>query len=80
MSVYIVKLLQVLKKCPIMISSKHCISATTEGNVVDTIYVGELETPLVLTYHCATCSVRPGPLFIALYLALNAEGLDTPEI
>ena len=37
-----------------MISPKHSISATTEGNVIDIIYVGELEIHTVSTYHYAT--------------------------
>ena len=36
-----------LKKCLIMI----------EGNVVDIIYVGELEIYTILMYHCASYSV-----------------------
>ena len=31
-------------------------------------------------YHCATCSVWPGPLLIFLYLALTAKTLDTPDL
>ena len=54
MSVYIVSFLQILKICLVMISPKHSISATIEGNVIDSRYVGELEIHVVLPYHCAT--------------------------
>ena len=57
-----------------MISPNHSISTPNEDNVIDIIYVGELEIHTVLTYHCATS----GPLPIALYLALTAKNLGTP--
>ena len=79
MPVYTVNLLQALKKCLIMTSSKHNISATNEGNVIDITYVGELEICTVLRYGCATDSVWPGPFVIVLYLALN-EKLWTPLV
>ena len=63
-----------------MISQKHCISAIIECNVIDAIYVGKLEIQVVLTCHYPTCSVWPGPLLIALNLALNAESLDNPVL
>ena len=48
--------------------------------VMDIIYVGELETYTVLTYHCASYSVWPSLLLILLYLALNAKTLDTSVV
>ena len=63
---YILKsLLQVLKKCLIMISGKQSI-----------IYVGELEIYAVSTYHRATFSVWPGPLFIVLNKSRDIPVLD----
>ena len=47
MSVYSTNFSQTLKKCLIMISSKHTITATIEGNVVDLIDVGKLEIELL---------------------------------
>ena len=76
MSVYIFNLLQRLKKCLKMISPKYSVSATTEGNVIDIIYVGELEIPTVSMYHCASYSVLPGPLLIVLYKSLDTLILD----
>ena len=78
MSVYIVNFLQALKKCLMMISQKHSISATIEGNVIDIMYLGELEIHTALTYHCTTYSAWPGPFLIVLYLVLNAKSLETP--
>ena len=49
-----------------------------EGNVTDTVYIGELEIHTLLTDHCATYNVWPGPL-IAQYLALTAKSLDAPS-
>ena len=43
MSVYTVNFSQTLNKCLIMVSPEHSSTATTEGNVIDFIYVGELE-------------------------------------
>ena len=43
---------------------------------MDIIYVGELETYTVLTYHCASYRVWSNLLLILLYLALNAKSLD----
>ena len=77
MSLYIVNFLQALKKFLIIISPKHCISVTIEGNVIEIIYVGELEILTILTYHYATFSVCPGPLLIALDLTLTVKTLDT---
>ena len=78
MSVYIVNLLQILKKCLIMISPKH--RSSDEGNVIDFIYVGELKIHTVFIYHCATYRAWPGPLLIVLYVAPNLKGLDTPAL
>ena len=61
-------------------SPEHSINATIEANVIDPIYVDELEIYTVLTYHCATYSLWPGPLLIVLYLALNAKGVSTPVL
>ena len=69
-----------MKKCLIIINLKHSISATIDINVIDTIYVGELEIHRVLTYHCATYSVWPSPLLIVLYLVLTAKTLDTSDL
>ena len=80
MSVYVFNFVETLKKCLIMISPKHIINATITANVVDIIYVGELEIHTALTYHCATYSVWPGPLLIVLYLALTAKPLETSVI
>ena len=80
MSVYIVNPLQILKEYLTLISPKQSINATTEGNATDTIYIGELVIDTVSTYHCATHSVWPGQLLIALYLAPNAESLGTPAL
>ena len=66
MFIYCVNFLQALKKYLIVISPMRSISATIEGNVVDVIYAGELEIHPVLTHHCATYSVWPSPLLIAL--------------
>ena len=63
-----------------MISAKHCITGTIEGNGIDIIYIGELEIHTVLMYHCATYSVSSGSLLIVLYLALTAKSLDTPVL
>ena len=79
-SVYIVNFLQALKKFLIMISAKHSVSATIESNVIDIVYVDEIEIHTVLTYHCATYTVWPGPFLVVLYLALNAKSLDTPAL
>ena len=78
MSVYIANFLQTLKKSRIVINLKHSIIFTIEGNVFDIIYVGELEVHTVLMCHCATYSLWPAPLYIALYLALAAKTLDIP--
>ena len=50
MSVYLVSFLQAclimirpFKKCLTVIGPKHSISATTEGNAIENIHVGELE-------------------------------------
>ena len=59
-----------------MISPKHSIGASTEGNVIDTIYVGELEIYTVSTYHYSTYNVWPGPLLIVLYKSLDTPVLD----
>ena len=75
MSVHIVKFLQQLKKCLKMISPKHSITLSIEGNAIDD---DKLEIRTVLTYHCATYSVLHGPLLIVLYWALAAKALDTP--
>ena len=72
--------MQALKKCLIMDNPEHSISATIEGSVSYIIDAGELEIHTVLTYHCATYSVRPGPLTVVLYLALTAKSLDTPGL
>ena len=61
-------------------NSKHSISATIGGNVIDIIYIGKLEIHTVLSYHLATYSVWPGPLFIVLHLALTAKTFDAPGI
>ena len=63
-----------------MIRPKHSITATIENNVIDFIYVGELEMHTVVTYQCATYSVWPGPLLIVLYLALTAKTYETPAV
>ena len=78
MSVYIVNLLQTLKKC--LLSPKYNISASIEGNGIDIIYASELEIDTVLTYHCATYIVWPDPLLIVLYLVLTAKILGTPDL
>ena len=80
MSVYIVNILQKLKKCLIMISPKHSNSATIEGDVIDLIYVGELEIHTVLACHCVAYSVWPGPLPVVLYVAPSAEISDSPGV
>ena len=63
-----------------MISPKHSIIATTEGNVIDIIHVGELEIHTALAYHWAFYSVWPGLLLIGLYLALIAKSLNIPGL
>ena len=65
--------MQALKKFLTMISPKHSIAATIEDNVIDIIYVGELEIHTLVTHHCVTYSVWPGPLLIVLHFALNAQ-------
>ena len=72
--------LQASRKCLIMISPGQSITATIEGNVIDTIYVGELEIRTVLTYHCATYSVWLGQLLIVLYLTLTAKTLENAAL
>ena len=58
MSVYIINFLQALKKFLIMIGPNHCICATIEeSNVIDTIYLGELEIDVVSTFHCGAYSM-----------------------
>ena len=57
MSLCFINFLQILKIYLIMVSSKHSISATMEGNVIYIIYVDELEILTVLMYHCATYNV-----------------------
>ena len=79
-SVYIVNFLQTLKGCLIMIGTMHSIITTIEGYVMDITNIGEQEIQTVLTHHCATYSERPGPLLVALYLALTAGSLDTPIV
>ena len=69
--VYIINILQMLKKCLIVISTKHSITATFEGNG-QILYVGELEIHTVLTYHCATYNMLPGPLLIVPYLLITS--------
>ena len=63
-----------------MNSPKRSITATIEGNVIDVIYVDELEIHAVLSYHCASYCVWPGPLLIVLYMTRTAKILDTPEL
>ena len=46
-----------LRKCLIMISAEHIITAANEGNVIDVIYVEELEIHTALTCHYVTYSV-----------------------
>ena len=72
--------MQSLEKLLIMISPKHGITASIEGNVIDITYVGELEIHAEFTYHSATYSVWPGPLLFVLYLAPTAKTLDTPVL
>ena len=55
----------------------HC---SKEGIVIDIIYVGELEIHTVLTYHCTTFSLWPGPLPIVLHMGLTAKPSDTADI
>ena len=66
MFVYVVNFLLSLKKCLLMLGTQYGVTATIDGNVIGITYVGELEIHTVLTYHCATYSVWPGPLFIVL--------------
>ena len=80
MSVYIVNLLQALKKFLIMIGPEHRINATIDINVIDIIYESELEIHTLITYHCASYSVWHGSLLIVLYLALPAKSMDTPAL
>ena len=68
-----------MKKCLIIINLKHSISATIDVNVIDIIYVGELEIHTILTYQCAKYCVWPGPLVVVPYLTLTAKTLDTPR-
>jgi len=63
-----------------MISPKHGITSTIEGNAIDIIYVGELEIHKALKYHYANYRVWPGPLLIVLYLALTAKTLGTLDL
>ena len=63
---------QTVKKCLIMISPKHGITAALEGTVIGIMYVGELEIHTVLTYQYVTYSARLGPFLIALYVAFTA--------
>ena len=72
--------MQALKKCLIVISPKHSISATNEGNGIGITYVGELKIHTVSTDHCATYSAWPGPFLIVPYLVLNAKALGTPGL
>ena len=53
-----------------LISQKHSIAATIDSNVIDIIYVDELEMYKVVMRHYVTYSVRPGLLLNSLYLAL----------
>ena len=69
-----------LKKCLIVISAKHSIIATIEGNAINVIYKGELEIHTELTHRCATCSAWPCPLPILMYLALAAKTLDNSAL
>ena len=71
---------QFLQALKILVGPKHSISAIIEGNIIDIIYVGELEIHTVLSYHCAIYSVWPNLLLIVLFLALNAKSLDTPDL
>ena len=61
-----------------MISPRHSVTTTIEGNAIDIIYLGVLEIRAVITYHCATYSMWPGPLLIVLYLGFAAKTLNTP--
>ena len=72
--------LQTLKKCLIIKSTKHSITATIEDNVSDITCAGKLETHTVLTYHCTASSVWPGPLRIVPYLPITAKTLDNPAL
>ena len=74
MSVYIDNILQILKKCLIMISPKHSIIATITGNVIDITYVGEREIHTVFTYYRVTyhCLARPVAYCSALALTVKA--------
>ena len=80
MFVYIVTLLQTMKKCLVTICPKHSISAAIEGNVIDVTYVGDLEIHRVLTYHCPKYSVWPGLLLIVVCLALTVKSLTTHDV
>ena len=71
---YVLSIFGNIEEISDMISPQHSITATIEGKVIDVTYVGELEIHAVLTYHCATYSVLPGP---PLYLALTAKTLNT---
>ena len=73
MSVYTFNFLQVI--CP-----KHSIAAVIEGNIINVIYVGELDIHTVLKHRCAIYSVWSSPLLIGLYLALTAKTWDTPGL
>ena len=74
---YVLSIFGNIEEISDMICPQHSITATIEGKVIDIKYVGELEIHAVLTYHCATYSVLPGPSLIALYLALTAKTLNT---
>ena len=63
-----------------VISPKHSIAAVIEGNIINVIYVGELDIHTVLKHRCAICNVWSSPLLIALYLDLAAKTLDAPGL
>ena len=68
-----------------MICPKHSVNSIAlngciGSNVIDIIYVDELEIHTVSTYHCAIYSVKLGRLLIVLYLSHIAKALDTPAL
>ena len=71
--------MQTLRKCLIMTSPKHSITATIEDNVIYIIISGQ-EIHTVLSYHYFTYRVLPDPLLIALYVVLATKTLKTSNL
>ena len=65
-----------------MLSTKHSIAVTIDGNAIDFIHTGEIEIQHSEStqYEGITYRVWPGLSFIVLYLARTAKSLDTPDL